>query len=398
MTVEELVVFAEGLSRIAAAGGGPKALAAHLAGQIDAAVLVEDAEWHHLALAGSGSRSIPPSTRELLHATRRNQEGLIAINPPGGPAGSALKVRAGDAQVGWLAVFPNGKPIAGFEPALRLTASAIAVELARELGGTKGRRRSFWERLISRSYDDVAEARDDAASRGITLASGYVGVAVEAEGLDESAAAVKNNEIRRLCLDALRTGHGDIVVLERGGGFVFLCPAPLEVDAANARTAATMIPKAIAKQHLGASVVGGVGRHVDVLHTYRTVEEARESLIIARRMYGGARIIPYEELGMYPLLLRGASKEELAAFGERILEPLRAYDEKHQTELLRTLQLYFDVGQNVKTAAEKLSVHRHTVFYRLRQINEIAGVEMDNPHDQLTLRTAMALHALNFER
>ena len=92
---------------------------------------------------------------------------------------------------------------------------------------------------------------------------------------------------------------------------------------------------------------------------------------------------------MYPLLLRGASKEELATFGERILEPLRAYDEKHQTELVRTLQLYFDVGQNVKTAAEKLSVHRHTVFYRLRQINEIAGVEMDNPHDQLTLRTAM---------
>ena len=264
MTVEELVAFAEGLSRIAAAGGGPKALAAHLAGLLDAAILVEDAEWHHLALAGSGSRSIPPSARDLLHATRRNQDGLIALNPPGGPPGTALKVRAGDAHVGWLAAFPNGTTVENYEPALRLTASAIAVELARELGGTKGRRRSFWERLISRAYDDVAEARDDAASRGITLASGYVAVAVEAEGLDEAAAAAKNNELRRICLEALRTNLGEIVVLERGGGFVFLCPAPLEVDAANARTAATLIPKAVGKAQPGTSVVGGIGRHVDV--------------------------------------------------------------------------------------------------------------------------------------
>jgi len=237
MTVEELLGFAEGLSRIAAAGGGPKALAAHLAALLDAAVLVEDAEWHHLALAGSGSRSIPPSTRDFLHATKPNQDGLVELTPPGGPAGFAMKIKAGDAHVGWLAVFPNGKPVDGFEPALRLTASAIAVELAREIGGTKGRRRSFWERLIARAYDDVGEARDDAASRGITLASGYVAVAVEAEGLDEAAAAAKNNELRRICMDALRTGIGEVVVLERGGGFVFLCPAPLEVDAANARTA-----------------------------------------------------------------------------------------------------------------------------------------------------------------
>ena len=91
---------------------------------------------------------------------------------------------------------------------------------------------------------------------------------------------------------------------------------------------------------------------------------------------------------------RGISVAAVRAFANRILEPLRAYDEKHQTELVRTLRLFFDVGQNVKTAAAELFVHRHTVVYRLRQIAEISGYALSSAHDQLTLRTAMAIDAL----
>src|SRR3978361_1979794 len=78
----------------------------------------------------------------------------------------------------------------------------------------------------------------------------------------------------------------------------------------------------------------------------------REAMIIARRMFGGGRVMPYDDLGVYPLLHRtGATREDWRAFATRVLNPLRAYDEKHQTELVRTLQLFFDVGQNIKEAA-----------------------------------------------
>ena len=93
-------------------------------------------------------------------------------------------------------------------------------------------------------------------------------------------------------------------------------------------------------------------------------------------------------------MLSGAGAQALREFSRRTLAPLRAYDEKHQTELERTLRLYFSVGENVKTAAAELNVHRHTVFYRLRQIGEISGCSLDDPHDQLTLRMAIAIDAL----
>ena len=396
MSNDELLDFAEGLARIASTGGGPKALAAHLGTLLEAAVLVEDGEWRHIALAGAGNRSVPPSARESIAASAKG-EGIVTLVTPGDPVGGyAVRIRSGDAAAGWVSVFPASVPSEGRLGAIRLAAAAIGVELSREAGGGKNRRKSFWDRLISRSYDDPIEARDDAAARGITLAASYVAVAIEAEGLEEANAAAKVVDLRRLALETLRSGTGEIVVLERGGGFVFLCPAPLEIDAANARTAATLIPRAVAKAHFTAKIVGGVGRPVEAIAAYRTVEEARESMFIARRLFGGSRVMPYDDLGVYPLLLRGGtSQADLRAFSDRVLAPLRAYDEKHQTELIRTLRLYFDVGQNVKTAAAELSVHRHTVFYRLRQIAEISEHDLDSAHDQLTLRTAMAIDALN---
>ena len=396
MSNDDLVSFAEGLARIASTGGGSKALAAHLATALDAAVLVEDNDWRHVSLAGAGARSIPPSSRELVSGASKDEPVVHLATAGDAPAGVAVRIRGGDSPLGWLSVFPNSSTIEGRVGAVRLTSAAIAVELSRDAGGGKNRRKSFWDRLITRVYDDPIEAKDDAAARGIALAANYVAVSVEAEGLEEAVASAKLGDLRRLCLDTLRSGAGEIVVLERGGGFVFLCPAPLDVDAQNARTAATLIPRAATKIHFGAKIVGGVGRPAEAIATYRTVEEARESMFIARRLFGGSRVMPYEDLGVYPLLLRGgATSAELKTFADRILAPLRAYDEKHQTELIRTLRLYFDVGQNVKTAAAELSVHRHTVFYRLRQIADISNHDLDSAHDQLTLRTAMAIDALN---
>jgi hypothetical protein len=393
---EALLTYAEALARVASSGGGAQALAAHLASTIDAAVLVEDAQWRHLAVAGTGERAVPPSIRDLVPKDADDSD-PVPLAPPADRHARAFPVRAGEARLGWLAVFPVGARVtedaAGM---IRLTAAQIAVELSRDAGGGRGRRRGFWDRLLARAYEDPLEAREDAQARGIALAPAYVAVAIEGEGLDETVATQKNAEIRRVCLDTLGTRTGEVVVVERGGGFFFLVPTPLEVDAANARTAATMIPRGMQRAGLDVKVVGGVGRHADMIGVAQSVDEAREAMIIARRMFGGGRVMPYDDLGVYPLLHRtGATREDWRAFATRVLDPLRAYDDKHQTELIRTLKLFFDVGQNIKEAAAKLNVHRHTVFYRLRQIGEIGRLDLDSPHDQLTVRAALAVDALD---
>jgi purine catabolism regulator len=377
MTPARIVEFAEALARVASAGGGPKALAQHLAEVTGAAVLVEDAQWRNLATAGKGS--LPASARGL--ADDRAQ---------------TLPITAGATPLGWLSVFPNGEP--AHEPLLlvaRLTAAAIGLELARDADGGQSRRRTFWERLIGGAYHEIGAARDDAHARGVTLAAQYVCVALEAEAASDEEPAPAMAELRALAAQTFRSANGEVGIIERGATLAVIVPCAREVDAEKATTAAFLLPKSAAKRKPGLHITGGVSAGVAPLDTQRGITHAEAALAIARRIYGTGRVVAYDDLGAYPLLYSGASVEQLQRFSANVLAPLHAYDEKHQTELARTLALYFSTGQNVKTTAAELIVHRHTVFYRLRQINEISGRSLESAHDQLTLRLAIAIDALH---
>ncbi|MBV8372992.1 MAG: helix-turn-helix domain-containing protein [Candidatus Eremiobacteraeota bacterium] len=382
MTSEQIVEFAERLARIAASGGGPAALAALLADTTRHGVLLEDAQWHRIAAAGEG---LPPSAR-------------VAIER--GETASSMKVVAGDAHLGWLSLFGNGAvgPDPGPDPQadllLRLTAAAVAVELARHPASARGRRSAFWERLTGRGHHDAEAARDDAGASGIVLASAYLAIALEPHG-DEAQRADELAQLRRIASDVFRAAGAEVGYLEGAANLLIFVPAAREVDASNARTAAGLLPKTVAKRNAGLRLSGGVGTVETPLGLHRSIDAAQAAAAIGRRILGAGRVVAYEDLGAYPLLYEGADVRRLQTFAHDALAPLRAYDEKHQTELERTLALYFEVGQNVKTAAARLNVHRHTVFYRLRQIGDICGRTLENPHDQLTLRLAVAVDALH---
>jgi DNA-binding PucR family transcriptional regulator len=377
VTPDRIVEFAEDFARVAAGGGGAKALAAHLSEAVGVGVLVEDAEWHHLATAGKGT--LPATARGLRNGSAHT-----------------VPIAAGPHQLGYLSVFPGP---AGVDEdvvrVVRLAAAAMALELARETDGGRSRRRTFWERLLGGAYHELSSAREDANARGIALAAHYVCVALEVEaGADEDHAGALG-ELRALCADTFRSSDADAGIIERGVTIVVLMPATREVDAENAKTAALLFPKSAAKRKPGLRIAGGVSPSVNALEAQRGLRSAEAALAIARRIYGIGHVAAFDDLGAYPLLYAGASTEELLSLSGNVLAPLRTYDEKHQTELERTLALYFSTGQNVKTTASQLNVHRHTVFYRLRQIGEISGRSLESAHDQLTLRLAIAIDALH---
>ncbi|MGA8533378.1 MAG: helix-turn-helix domain-containing protein [Candidatus Tumulicola sp.] len=382
MTAEQIVEFAERLSQIAAAGGGPTALAGHLADVTGSAVLLEDARRHRIAAPGFGQA---PDSAAVEDAGPRRAIALVA----------------GSAPAGWLTVFANGARSETGNPSnrdldllLRLTGAAIGIELSRRPDATRERRAAFWERLIERTHHDADAARDDAVASGIVLAPAYLAVALEREsGLGENPADL--SELRAVATDVFRSSSADLGLLERGATLLALVPAAREVDASNARTAATLLPGSLAKRKAGLRVAGGVGTVEPPPALHRGVQAAQAALAIGRRVFGAGCVASYDDLGAYPLLYEGADLHRLQTFARGVLAPLRAYDEKHQTELAHTLRLFFDVGQNVKTAAAQLNVHRHTVFYRLRQIGEICGCALESPHDQLTLRLAVAIDALH---
>ena len=111
---------------------------------------------------------------------------------------------------------------------MRLASAAIGRELARAAdAATGGRKAVFWERLIERAYHDAGAARDDAASGGIALAPAYLAVALELDG-GENESRTATAGLRAVAADVFRSGDAGLGFLERGAALLVFVPAARE--------------------------------------------------------------------------------------------------------------------------------------------------------------------------
>jgi hypothetical protein len=102
----------------------------------------------------------------------------------------------------------------------------------------------------------------------------------------------------------------------------------------------------------------------------RAAREARLALNVGEAE--GRSPIAFEDTGAYRLLL-GTTSEELLSFYSETVEPLVAYDEQYETDLVATVETYLDSDANVPATAKKMFTHRHTIRYRLERVRDLSG-------------------------
>jgi len=121
----------------------------------------------------------------------------------------------------------------------------------------------------------------------------------------------------------------------------------------------------------------------------RSYDCARSALDLMNSLGRADQIIDSQALGFYGLLLQSNSPEKLAAYARTTFQALRNYDDAHHTDLLRTLQLYFQHGGNKQSAARAAFLHVNTLTYRLRKVQEMLNVDLRKPDDLLHLQFAL---------
>jgi len=95
---------------------------------------------------------------------------------------------------------------------------------------------------------------------------------------------------------------------------------------------------------------------------------------------GSGRQLSFDETGAYRLLLSTMSENpaELSRFYSETVEPLVAYDEQYETDLLQTLETFLEADGNVAGTAQRLFTHRHTIYYRLERVRELTGLDVSS--------------------
>jgi DNA-binding PucR family transcriptional regulator len=107
---------------------------------------------------------------------------------------------------------------------------------------------------------------------------------------------------------------------------------------------------------------------------------ANEALLVANVAEGDPErpLLSYEETGAYRILLPAMTEDpaEVQRFYAETVEPLVAYDEQYETDLVRTLEAFLEADGNVAGTAQRLFTHRHTIRYRLERVRELSGLDV----------------------
>ncbi len=83
-----------------------------------------------------------------------------------------------------------------------------------------------------------------------------------------------------------------------------------------------------------------------------------------------------------------ACSPDLHPFRE-LIEPLEAQDLERNSDLVRTLEVFFAASANASEAADRLFLHRNSLRYRLERIRELTGLNLKDHRARLALQLGL---------
>ncbi|MBT3152849.1 PucR family transcriptional regulator [Streptomyces sp. CHD11] len=115
-------------------------------------------------------------------------------------------------------------------------------------------------------------------------------------------------------------------------------------------------------------------------------KQAMQALSVARRR--GRALVEHEHMAagsVLPLL----ADDAVRAFADGLLRALREHDATGRGDLVASLRAWLSRHGQWDAAAADLGVHRHTLRYRMRRVEEILGRSLDDPDVRMELWLAL---------
>ncbi|HEX3510177.1 MAG TPA: helix-turn-helix domain-containing protein [Solirubrobacteraceae bacterium] len=344
-------------------GAGLPQIVRAAARALDASLAVTDALGATLAVA---ARS-PAEERSLLAQ---------------GQGVSSVPLRVADTVVGTLHMRAKVEPSASMR---RLLLTMIASEVERVRAPERASETAagdFLRAVLGRAMTDREELI--AAARGLSLeiedgASMIVARAHPQAPTDEGW----RGRVRAIAERGARgVSNRSIAALSEREGMVgaeVLVLVPGGEEATAARAASSVLSEMEAGLAGYTFALGRSRITTDPADLPRAASEALLAANVAEGSSDGAALA-FEQTGAYRLLLSAMSENpsELQRFYAETVEPLVAYDEQYETDLLLTLETFLEADGNVAGTAQRLFTHRHTIYYRLERVRELSGLDVSS--------------------
>jgi sugar diacid utilization regulator len=293
----------------------------------------------------------------------------------------AYELRVADEPVGTLRV--RARSAAPGPALVRLVTTLIASEVERVRAperASQAAASSFVQRLFEREHAGRESVVSSAEQVGLSLEHGATVLVVRAhshapagDGWRARALEVADRGARAVVPGAL-AARAELTATS-GAEVVLVLPG--EDDGAARRAAESVLRELQAGLPGHGFAVGRSRVAADAADLHRAASEALLAANVAESD-PDRPLLAFDETGAYRLLLPAMSEDpaELQRFYAETVEPLVAYDEQYETELVATLETFLDADGNVAGTAARLFTHRHTIRYRLERVRELSGLDV----------------------
>ncbi|MFE6363755.1 PucR family transcriptional regulator [Streptomyces sp. NPDC057806] len=174
-----------------------------------------------------------------------------------------------------------------------------------------------------------------------------------------------------------------LVVLAADGGAAVAACAEYATALEAARAGSAVRESAVGEED---ELVVGLSAPAGPIAAAAAYKQAEQALSVARRR--GRVCVEHEQLAagsVLPLL----ADDAVRAFADGLLRALREHDATGRGDLVASLRAWLSRHGQWDAAAADLGVHRHTLRYRMRRVEEILGRSLDDPDVRMELWLAL---------
>ncbi|MFD1955551.1 PucR family transcriptional regulator [Paenibacillus thailandensis] len=202
-------------------------------------------------------------------------------------------------------------------------------------------------------------------------------------------------------LRALLRKHGlySLIAVNEGRIYLLCAKEQIHSDSLAAmkqslRRIVEELKKAPEEGEKGVALDAGFGKPQGrLVETYRSFREAEQTLEVTRAVPQMKDELFYDRLGLYQLLMAVPDRSLLDSYANEQLSLLQASDPDGQLQLLHTLDVYLDCRGSKQETADRLYIHRQTLYKRLEKLNELLGDFLE-PHKRRSLELALLAYKL----
>lgn len=134
---------------------------------------------------------------------------------------------------------------------------------------------------------------------------------------------------------------------------------------------------------------GAYTRFIDLRNSHREAHFAlRMAAKLPERSY-----IDYRQTNVFRLFDRVGDMDFLQQYYEAVLGKLLLYDQKNKSDFTHTLEVYLEENEDTAAVIKRLFIHRNTLTYRLKRIEEILGCSMADSETRLNVRIAFKMRS-----